>query len=57
MSSFLPTSNFEFNRLGLILSKYDYKVKQNDILAGSIIGIESNHALIDIGLELSLIHI
>lgn len=51
MSSFLPTSNFEFNRFGLILSKYDYKVKQNDILAGSIIGIESNHALIDIGLE------
>lgn len=51
MSHVYTTSNFEFNRFGLLLSKYDYKVKQNDILAGSIIGIESNHALVDLGLE------
>lgn len=51
MSSFVVTSNFEFNRFGLLLSQYDYKVKKNDILAGSIIGLESTHALVDLGLE------
>lgn len=50
--SFLPiTSNFEFNKFAFLLSKYDYKVKQNDILAGVIIGLEPNYALIDIGLK------
>ena len=40
------TSKFDFNKFGLILSKYSYQIKKNDILAGIIIG-----------LELSLIHI
>lgn len=51
MSSSFVTSNFEFNRFALLLSQYDYKVKQNDILAGSIVGLESTHALVDIGLD------
>nr|WAM64099.1 30S ribosomal protein S1 [Ishige okamurae] len=45
------TSKFETNRFGLILAKYSYRVKLNDILAGRIIGLESTHALVDIGLE------
>ena len=47
----IVTSKFDFNKFGLILSKYSYKVKTNDILAGIIIGIESNYALVDLGLE------
>lgn len=47
----IVTSKFDFNKFGLILSKYSYKVKTNDILAGIIIGIESNFALVDLGLE------
>lgn len=45
------TSKFDFNKFGLILSKYSYKVKKNDILAGIIVGVESNYALVDLGLE------
>ena len=45
------TSNFEFNRFALLLSRYDYKIKQNDILAGSVIGLECTHAIVDIGLK------
>lgn len=45
------TSKFDFNKFGLILSKYSYKVKTNDILAGIVIGVESNYALVDLGLE------
>lgn len=45
------TSRFETNRFALILSKYNYKVKKNDILAGTVVGVESNHALIDVGLR------
>ncbi len=45
------TSKFDFNKFGLILSKYSYKVKKNDILAGIVIGVESNYALVDLGLE------
>lgn len=45
------TSNFEFNRFALLLSKYDYTVKQNDILAGRIIGLEYTHAIVDLGLK------
>nr|QWK41761.1 ribosomal protein S1 [Akkesiphycus lubricus] len=45
------TSKFDFNKFGLILSKYSYQVKKNDILAGIIIGIESNYALVDLGLD------
>ena len=45
------TSNFEFNQFGLLLSKYDYTVKKNDILAGIIIGIEYRHAIVDLGLK------
>nr|YP_009327078.1 30S ribosomal protein S1 [Pleurocladia lacustris]ANS57554.1 30S ribosomal protein S1 [Pleurocladia lacustris]ANS57698.1 30S ribosomal protein S1 [Pleurocladia lacustris] len=44
-------SKFDFNKFGLILSKYSYKVKTNDILAGIIIAVESNYALVDLGLE------
>lgn len=44
-------SNFEFNKFALLLSKYDYKVKQYDILAGIIIGVETTHAIIDLGLK------
>lgn len=47
----IPTSKFNFNKFGLILSKYSYKIKINDILAGKIIGIESNYALVDLGLK------
>nr|YP_011007515.1 30S ribosomal protein S1 [Sporochnus bolleanus]WAM64944.1 30S ribosomal protein S1 [Sporochnus bolleanus] len=51
MSSTIVTSKFHFNKFGLILSKYSYQVKKNDILAGVVIGIESNYALVDLGLE------
>ena len=51
MPSSIVTSKFDFNKFGLILSKYSYQVKKNDILAGVIIGIESNYALVDLGLE------
>lgn len=44
-------SNFEFNKFALLLSKYNYKVKPYDILAGVIIGLEEKHALVDLGLE------
>nr|YP_011007094.1 30S ribosomal protein S1 [Phaeostrophion irregulare]WAM64381.1 30S ribosomal protein S1 [Phaeostrophion irregulare] len=50
MASSFMTSNFEVNCFTLILSEYEYIVKQNDILAGSIIGLESTHALVDLGL-------
>nr|YP_011006953.1 30S ribosomal protein S1 [Lessonia variegata]WAM64240.1 30S ribosomal protein S1 [Lessonia variegata] len=45
------TSKFDFNKFGLILSRYSYQIKKNDILAGIIIGVESNYALVDLGLE------
>ena len=45
------TSRFETNRFALILLKYNYKVKQNDILAGTVVGLESDYALVDIGLK------
>lgn len=45
------TSKFDFNKFGLILSKYSYKIKTNDILAGIVVGVESNHILVDLGLE------
>nr|YP_009694368.1 30S ribosomal protein S1 [Hapterophycus canaliculatus]AXU40784.1 30S ribosomal protein S1 [Hapterophycus canaliculatus] len=51
MLLYIVTSKFDFNKFGLILSKYSYKVKTDDILAGIIIGIESNYALVDLGLE------
>lgn len=44
-------STFDFNKFGLLLSKYSYQAKKNDILAGIVIGIESNYALVDLGLE------
>lgn len=47
----IATSKFDFNKFGLILSQYSYKVKTNDILAGMIIGVESNYVLVDLGLE------
>lgn len=45
------TSNFEFNKFALLLSKYEYKIKVSDILAGVIIGLEATHALVDLGLK------
>lgn len=45
------TSNFEFNKFAVILSKYNYRIKQNDILAGIVIGIERSHIIVDIGLK------
>ena len=42
---------FDFNKFGLILSKYSYKIKTNDILAGIVVGVESNYALVDLGLK------
>ncbi|CAM9097423.1 unnamed protein product [Discosporangium mesarthrocarpum] len=51
MTSTIKTSKFEFNRFAKILSKYNYQVKLFDILAGVIIGLESNYALVDIGLQ------
>lgn len=50
MSIYELTSNFEFNKFALLLSKYDYKVKPYDILAGVIVGLEAKHALVDLGL-------
>lgn len=44
-------SKFDFNKFGLILSKYSYKVKTNDILAGIVVGVEKNFVLVDLGLE------
>nr|YP_011006669.1 30S ribosomal protein S1 [Halosiphon tomentosus]WAM63814.1 30S ribosomal protein S1 [Halosiphon tomentosus] len=51
MSTSISTSKFDFNKFGLLLSKYSYQVKKNDILAGVLIGIESNYALVDLGLD------
>nr|YP_011007655.1 30S ribosomal protein S1 [Syringoderma abyssicola]WAM65084.1 30S ribosomal protein S1 [Syringoderma abyssicola] len=51
MSPPIISSSFQFNKFALLLSKYDYKVKLYDILAGVIIGLESKHALVDIGLD------
>nr|YP_010127971.1 30S ribosomal protein S1 [Lessonia flavicans]QPP20498.1 30S ribosomal protein S1 [Lessonia flavicans] len=51
MSLLTITSKFDFNKFGLILSRYSYQIKKNDILAGIIIGVESNYALVDLGLE------
>nr|QXI87562.1 ribosomal protein S1 [Sargassum muticum]UEP18056.1 ribosomal protein S1 [Sargassum kjellmanianum]UVW81600.1 30S ribosomal protein S1 [Sargassum siliquastrum] len=45
------TSRFNFNKFGLLLSKHSYQIKKNDILAGILIGLEPNYALIDLGLE------
>ncbi|CAM9093518.1 unnamed protein product [Choristocarpus tenellus] len=45
------TSKFNFNKFGKILSKYNYQIKSNDILAGTIIGLEPMYGLVDIGLE------
>lgn len=45
------TPKFDFNKFGLILSKYSYKIKTNDILAGIVVGVESNYALVDLGLK------
>lgn len=50
MSIHQLTSNFEFNKFALLLSKYNYKVKPYDILAGVIIGLEAKFALVDLGL-------
>ena len=47
----IATSKFDFNKFGLILSKYSYKIKTNDILAGLVVGVESNYVLVDLGLE------
>ena len=47
----IATSNFDFNKFGLLLSKHSYQVKKNDILAGILIGLEPECALIDLGLE------
>lgn len=47
----IATSKFDFNKFGLILSKYSYKIKTNDILAGIVVGVESNYVLVDLGLE------
>ena len=51
MLLYITTSKFDFNKFGLILSRYGYKIKTNDILAGIIVGIESNYVLVDLGLE------
>ncbi|CAN0325466.1 unnamed protein product [Ascophyllum nodosum] len=47
----IATSKFDFNKFGLLLSKHSYQVKKNDILAGILIGLEPEYALIDLGLE------
>nr|YP_011005128.1 30S ribosomal protein S1 [Analipus japonicus]WAM61991.1 30S ribosomal protein S1 [Analipus japonicus] len=47
----ISTSNFEFNKFRLLLSKYNYRLKKKDILAGVLVGIEPNYALVDLGLE------
>ncbi|CAM9791569.1 unnamed protein product [Ectocarpus sp. 4 AP-2014] len=50
MLLYVATSKFDFNKFGLLLSKYSYKIKTNDILAGIIVGIETNYALVDLGI-------
>ena len=47
----ISTSNFKFNKFRLLLSKYNYQLKKNDILAGVLVGIEPNYALVDLGLD------
>jgi small subunit ribosomal protein S1 len=45
------------NKIALILEKYNYKVKDNDILAGQIIGVERTYTLLDLGLvKASFLH-
>lgn len=45
------TSNLEFSKFAILLSQYDYKIKTYDILAGRIIGLEEQHAIVDLGLK------
>jgi small subunit ribosomal protein S1 len=44
-------STFDRKKFTSVLSKYNYKAKEGDVLAGIIIGIERKHALVDIGLD------
>nr|YP_010032372.1 ribosomal protein S1 [Schizocladia ischiensis]QOW07579.1 ribosomal protein S1 [Schizocladia ischiensis] len=50
MKNLIQTSTFEFNKFAKLLAKYNYKVKKYDILAGIVIGLEENYALVDLGL-------
>jgi len=50
MNKSLPP-RFGANKIASVLLKYNYKVKTGDILAGTIIGIERSHTLINLGLK------
>jgi small subunit ribosomal protein S1 len=42
---------FSSNRVAKLLLKYNYQVKTGDILAGTIVGVERNQNLVNIGLK------
>jgi small subunit ribosomal protein S1 len=45
------TPKYGANKIANVLLKYNYQVKNGDILAGTVIGIERNQTLIDMGLK------
>jgi len=45
------TPIFGANKIASLLSKYNYKVKTGDILAGTIVGIERTQTLVNLGLQ------
>lgn len=47
----LLTPKFGSNKIASVLQKYNYKVKTGDILAGTVVGIERKHVLVDVGLK------
>ncbi len=47
----LVTSQFGANKIASVLLKYKYQVKIGDILAGTVVGIEKNQTLVNLGLN------
>lgn len=45
------TPRFGANTIASVLLKYNYKVKTGDILAGTVLGIERRHTLVNVGLN------
>lgn len=46
-----PTHKFGINKIAPTLLKYNYKVKIGDILAGTVVGVEKKHTLVNLGLK------
>ena len=46
-----PMHKFGVNKIAPTLLKYKYKVKIGDILAGTVVGIEKKHTIVNLGLK------